>query len=999
MIASFVVDVCGSLSKAVVVNWGPVVRPESLGANLSILHALPEWLSARISGANIITFTSEMVPASASSLNISLSITQTCRSSPWVGVVMFEFVRSDPVFIRDSSSKGSDVQSCPDFSLRYMALLGTCTSQTIVTASLSNGSALPSFVSFSFTNGMLEIAGTLPLGTAPISVIAVALLGQETFFSLPTTVTLVQSVPLQISVPASNLQACPYISISFSITSVGGCGRMKVWALLANGSALPSFLSTGIIGSAVVGSTTTLIVFGTVPEKYPEIDVIASVTTGGDVFNSSVVKVARPPLVSTANASIRVQSGADNATFVSSEESLPLQLSALYGIPLHAAVTIDAGAGPICSSISLQASSSSSTAASADNNGATPPTLRLPVWASVTVVSPNVVIVIANPTTDVPRGTRMTLHVWIKDGFRNPGFNITIVTEMSLRLLSTNHIILPQVQTPASLLQMQADVLSSSAPVVLICPASAVLGFCSVGADGLSIGVFGTPTGVNAILRGLSVLLPSDRSVNASNITVQLSFKEAVNPDALLVQVPLAALREYKGVRQVKPLDLFGKVGKDLAQPITDFFNVDSDAAAVTYKVMSNATWLTIENGFIKGTPPSPPIVMLWTVLCSDKFTEVTASGKVNISWPMWPVVNPTGLRQWSLSSSSPLDVQLPPDIIVDPENGTIVFDLQQYTGSANMQPLPIFLMFDAKNLRMSGMPQAADVGMYALILTGTSHWGQWQGNVTVLLTISVDQSWGDFFAWVYSIVGYCASAIGVVTWVFVYRALVMNTLLFSRRMRTRTPEDLCRTGHYTLQHVVDVAEPPYPIPTEWIQAVQITLIEKQVTSSLKPAYFVMQSRLSGEVLKEDMITGLLWMRVNPTRAKTVELVVDIPALQIAVANGNVQSRDEFLVEVISRGLWSSGTVIEAFTFTVSDLVGLVLANPAAGERPKTNVTTVMLSEDEPLDARVPLSEREHDEVVVGLLELPRVDPYTGECGFTLCDETKQIQSVPHLEL
>ena len=83
--------------------------------------------------------------------------------------------------------------------------------------------------------------------------------------------------------------------------------------------------------------------------------------------------------------------------------------------------------------------------------------------------------------------------------------------------------------------------------------------------------------------------------------------------------------------------------------------------------------------------------------------------------------MNAPALSHWYMPSSTQVDVQLPLDLIVEPQNGTITFDMQLYTGSSILQPLPLFLTFDANNLRISGTPLAGDVGMYPLVLIGTS--------------------------------------------------------------------------------------------------------------------------------------------------------------------------------------------------------------------------------------------------------------------------------------
>ena len=926
LLAHLAIDVCGSLLRAVMLNWGPVENPELLATVAAVADPsdVPTWLTVRVAAAKIITFTSDLIPSSASlnrTLNITLSVNHSCRSTLWLGTVSLELLRADPVLIPDSRIAAAGVEACPDFALQYSVLLGTCSAQTTVTALLANGSALPPFVSYAYGNGVLAIVGTIPPGTSAFEVVGVAQLGDETFLSKSTLVSLVPSVELKVTTQQTDIRACPYVSTTFTVSRKSSCGQLHLWASLANGSALPYFLSGGSSTSSGVvggdGSITSLTVFGTVPAHFPEFSIVASASTGSAVFNSIPVKITRPQLTSSANVSLL----AGNASMVTaSTQWVPLELSARYGIPLYIEAWIDAGSEPMCSSISIVVSSSAGDGSS-----------RLPFWISATPASPTSMLIAANPSSGVFPGTTVSLYVWVNDGLRNPGFNLSIVVESSLHMAtSTDNSTLPTVVTPASLLQMQLDVIAGGGATVkpvLICPTTTAAAFCSVGSapgsNVLSVGSFGTPSGVNAVLHGLSAAISHDSSTNASNVMLQLTFKESVNPNALVLQVPLSALRVYSGVKQIKPLSLAATVGKAFNEPISSYFH-SLDGGTLTYELLeSNATsWLALQGDKIGGVPPSLPALQRFAVGVSDKYTHLTAECTVNVSWPMTPTVNLPDLSHWFVPSTMQVDILLSPDVIVDPENGTILFDLRMYTDrGADSQPLPMFLVFDANNLRITGTPHAEDVGFYPLVLTGTSRWGSWTGNATVLLTITVEQSWGDFFAWVYSIVGYTASAIGTLTWCLVYRKLLTNIVMFRRRMRAAPPTELLKTGCYVLRYV---AAADLPIPIRYVKAVRVTLVEKPCPppKAYHFSYFTMMSRLSNTKVKTDLITGVLWMHIMPTRDKTLELIVDTPMLQHFVATGKVFEEDEYFVEVTSRGWWSSGTIVEAFTFIVADIVG-----------------------------------------------------------------------------
>ena len=621
-----VTNVCGSLAHGVVLNWGPVETPTLLASNVTVgidstttttmmptglggaMTALHPWLTARVTAGKIVMLTSDLVPAAANgALSVTLAVMHTCRSTPWIGTVTFDFLRTDPVLVSVTAAKtgSGTVEACPDFAAQYSGLLGTCSAQTTVVAALANGSSLPSFVSYAYGDGVLQIVGSVPAGTEAFDVVGVAQLGSEAFVSSPTTVKLAPVNALQVASPPSAssgpIQACPYVSVTFTVTRASSCGQLRAWALLANGSALPSFLSSAL-STGEGSSATSLTVFGTAPEHNADFSIVASATTGGMVYNSTPVTITRPQLTSNANMSATVLG---NATFISSSKSSPLEAEALYGVPLHIAASIVADAKRLCSSLSLAVS----TNAPGSSDGLA---LQLPVWVTVTSTSGMSILISATATSDVAPGTATVVYVWANDGLRNPGFNVTIVTKMSLRINTTSaslssgspsaREIFPTVVTPASLLQMQLDVVgiaAGSPSPVLICPTTATAAFCSVSGDGTSVGAFGTPAGVNAVMQAVSMSM-AGMNANSSyllgpNASLLLTFKESINPNALTVMVPVSALKVYSGMTQIKPLVLVGKVGKQILEPVADYFHSDGDAASATYELSSNVSWLAIQ--------------------------------------------------------------------------------------------------------------------------------------------------------------------------------------------------------------------------------------------------------------------------------------------------------------------------------------------------------------------------------------------------------------------
>jgi hypothetical protein len=89
------------------------------------------------------------------------------------------------------------------------------------------------------------------------------------------------------------------------------------------------------------------------------------------------------------------------------------------------------------------------------------------------------------------------------------------------------------------------------------------------------------------------------------------------------------------------------------------------------------------------------------------------------------------------------------------------------------------------------------------------------------------------------------------------------------------------------------------------------------------PSYYAMHRRLSAERLKTDVITGVPWARVETTRGEMVELVLNLATMKQLIHAGKLLKSDEYYVEVLTTGAWLSGTILEAFTFQIADILEL----------------------------------------------------------------------------
>ena len=182
----------------------------------------------------------------------------------------------------------------------------------------------PSFMTFVFTNGVLDVAGAVPSGTPPFDIVAVVLLGNEKFLSSPQTIVTEPSTVSIMSMEQA-VSACPYVTVNFIITRSNLCGWLQAKATLSNGSALPEFLSFALSPGADL-SASTLTVFGSVPAGTPAFRVVASASTGFVPWASSLsVTITRLEMALLANVSILAEhtglAGRDGVSSVNASAS------------------------------------------------------------------------------------------------------------------------------------------------------------------------------------------------------------------------------------------------------------------------------------------------------------------------------------------------------------------------------------------------------------------------------------------------------------------------------------------------------------------------------------------------------------------------------------------------------------------------------------------------------------------------------------------------------
>ena len=914
---------CAPFATMIALVWTSGVNPATLLAQVFVADLLPSWLSVDVSGSTLISVQSSQIPppsSVSSPVNFSVSVSQNCRSQPWTATVSVDVQGADPSFLVGQSPSAT-VFACPDFALTIGFQFGSCPALVAVTALLANLSSLPPFVAVTVGGGVLQLTGTLPAGVDNLSVIGVITNGNTTIYSTVANISRsVDSLPVFTAPSSASVNACPRAVIPFSLVP-GKCGLTSLSAELSDGTALPSFLTA-------VADHTTIVMSGDVPELYPTFSIVAVAMTISNLsIVSPAVQVVRPVINGSVNLSVTLA----NSEGLTQQQSVSggvtmLSAVAAFGVTITVTIAVDAGAKQRCSAVPLLYNDApppphSQPSASSTSHG----TFGVPSWMVVTT-SQSKIEFSGTPSkfTAALSESPFVFFVWANDGAAFPTVCVNLTLQQSLIIHSTlgnsTNITTSAgsglgifLSTPSPLvslnMQLPADLLGG---VTLVCPAQGVItAFCSFDLTTGSLGAFGTTDGINALLQSLSIALTAGTNIVLG--TADMLASDSLNPFPLSAAVQLGRFRQYSGLQQLQAVTLRATVGKPLSVNLNPYFTSPS---GVTFSLAGSdvvGAWLSVQSGFLLGTPPSPAQVLLFHVQATEKFTSITVNATLNVSWPLPPIPQQAVAFRQQAQTSTLLDIRLPQTIFSDPENGTLTFSAGLDRGTS---PLPAFMTFDSAALRLSGTAAPGDVGSYSIIITAISRWGDWEGNATTIVIVSVVMSWEDFFAYVYTMIGYGLSGLTAVASALVYRALLRNILLPTVYRRRTLPAEFI-SGRYTLRS----PSSEEPIPSSDIASATVTRLSTgPEDSAVLPWYVLMQRRKQdGEYLDpEAKATGASWITFKTHRDKSVILVVDMKQLEALVASGEVLPSDEYILEVTSSGWWCSGFLIEAATFSPS---------------------------------------------------------------------------------
>ena len=870
------------------VNWQVIDRPQLLDAIVETTNTSPDWLSVHsMGGGSLIALSSDQVAAGAAALTtVTVSITHKCRGAPWVGTFVIVAEHIEPLFI----DKPASVNACPEVQVNFKILVGSCPTQTLVSAMLTNGTALPVFLHFAYESGELVVVGNVPRGTEVLEILGVAQLGNRTFRSAPVNITrIADSVPSFGPPSQLEVRACPYVSVVFPATPAT-CGATTYDVMLADGSPPPAFLRYSSTSNSVT-------VFGVVPETYATLSIVA-VWAANHSVRSDPVTITRPPFQGSVTASAEIDSATSAGERTTKYVVLTAQLktvavSVLYGIPFRVRVSINETTAQGCNSFQFFVTDSWQGSGNSGNG--------LPVWASASLSQTSAVVTGA-PTKSVAPGTNATFYIWVNDGQNNPALRVDLTVGQSLQVTTSGANLSVSSVAPIVTLIYQLPILEDLS-CVLICPPDSSTN-CNYNYVTRAISTFGTPEGINEILAGVRV---ASAQVRTGNVTVVLSDNE--NPNSVLASIPIANIPRYEGValrNATQNFVLDGKVGKQSKVQLPPFFK----AGTVISFSVSRTDWLQVVDDTLEFTPLAPSALVLIALRAADKYTSIDVNVTINVSFPLPPVASET-VVDVLIITGEPLTFSLSPNAIIDPEGGLITYQARLVPDKA----LPTFMSFDSALLSFSGTPSPADVGEYKTVITGSTRSGpQWTGNASVYVTFTVARSWADFFAAMYEIVGYVGSALTVLATLWVRRSHVRNTLYFGTFMRASAPGDFLM-GSYVFR----CPGSEEAIHRRDVKAVHVHQLSANVAPWWYSAFGALQSRKvdTGVITDESKVTGISWISISTFGNRNITVTVDAVALRKLKSNGDVDDDTEFLLKVVRTGRLKGGFVMEAFCFTV----------------------------------------------------------------------------------
>lgn len=955
-----VVRVCSPLQHSFSINWGPVTDPSILYADAHVAISSTEatngstfsWLALSVLQSSLVVATAVSVPSAmyANPVVLSVNVTQTCRTTPWASFFRIVAAQVFPSFSLSASSAfdfdtagEASVKACPDFEFRFTVNAGSCPDKTVIKAlrvsaiGSQNFTAVPDYVKYTYDQGTLAVYGTVPdeLSGSSLLIVAAAFLDGSRFISSETVSVVrhdVESTPIFTALDTLHVAACPYVRVVFAATPAA-CGLTVFGASLCSGLPLPSFLTAHVTNAQVIVS-------GVVPVSTPPFSVCATATVVGALnrrnYSSGPVSVIRPASVTPQAVSADVSS--DDGSLQHQlviNGTRKLNVVARYGIALRLALRLsDASA-----SSDLQCTSQILLVGTNDGQplSGVSDVSNVPGWLATVSAASSSMVFSGMPGQSVISGERSEFFVSAFDGVLNPIVHILITVLPSLSVsvrpsnasLSNVTALILSVASPSPIVSVSAQISASpevNVQLSLVCPAagsaSAVCSFDSVSG---TLGAFGTVDGINKVLFGLRLAVSSSTQGGEQSTIpggdVSFVLSDSVNPTPVVLTLPASQIAGYDGVQLAFPIVLPATLGRQFVASLSQHFVFPAGSATFELAA-SQAAWIAVSAaGMITGIPQGPAGIVSGSLLVRDDYVKQAISFSVNVSLPRAPQLvfpeKPVTLIIAETGVTS--DMALDPALFVDPENGTLQFQLRLWPTRSTL--LPSFIIFDAPALHLSLSPVVTDIGSYTLELLAISEFQSpdWHGNASCLIPIRVDLSWKDFFQQLYEIVGYVTfvlSAIGI-PWVF--RAFLYNTLCFRRYQQPAAQVTFINTKSFTVSDPIRGT----PIPAAQIAAVSINPLASRsaspglLWSCVVPQYVDRLLRQEANPYHTVANVGVSWATQSfPNGTRVIN--VDNQELARLVQRGEVRASQQFLLEA-TYGSWLRRDMIAiSFEFTAS---------------------------------------------------------------------------------
>ncbi|MFW5411213.1 putative Ig domain-containing protein [Pectobacterium brasiliense] len=741
----------------------------TLSATLANGSPLPSWLTF-----NPVTGTFTGTPGNADVGILSIKVTATDTTNASVSTTFSLTVTN----VNDAPVVATPIPAqsvAQDGSLSFTVPAGTFTDpdgDTLsLSATLANGSALPSWLTFNSATGTFSgTPGNADVGTLSIKVIANdGNASVSTTFSL--TITNVNDAPMvSATIPAQSVAQDG--SLNFTVpagtfTDPDG-DTLTLSATLANGSPLPSWLTFNPATGTFTGTPGNSDV-GTLSIKVTANDGSASVST---TFSLAVTNVNDAPVVATPIPAQSVaQDGSLNfaipaGTFTDPDgDTLSLSATLADGSPLPGWITFNPATGTFSGtpgnadvgtlSIKVTATDTASAAVSTTfsltvTNVNDAPVVGTPIPPQSVAQDGGFNFTVPSGTFSDPDGDILTLSATLANGLPLPswisfnpatgtfsgtpgntdvgslsirvtatdGSNASVHTDFSLTITNVNDAPVVATPIPAQSVAQDGSLNFTVPPGTFTDPDGDTLTLSATLADGSPLpswitfnpatGTFsGTPG--NADVGSLSIRVTATDSSNAS---VHTDFSLTITN---VNDVPVVAT-------PIPPQSVVQDGSLSFTVPSGTFTDPDGDTLTLSATLADGSPlpgWITFNpaTGTFSGTPGNSDIGNLSIkVTANDGDASISTTFSLTVTPSNQAPVVSTPIPPQSVAQDGGFNFTVPSGTFSDPDGDTLTLSATLADGS----PLPSWITFNPATGTFSGTPGNSDVGTLVIRVTAT---------------------------------------------------------------------------------------------------------------------------------------------------------------------------------------------------------------------------------------------------------------------------------------